>query len=337
MQKEFTRKEQSKSGVREEEWNFTRKGDAIAFIEKVLKAENKEPYSFSIGIPNGETLKMFGYKKISSIKAPEFIVHVRHNESEFSFEWNFGMDICKKCGKYAFDKETLQKALKEPYGFEGLSVPKFEAVAIVFTALNKQKIKPTQFRHMGLRTDRSSLDVAARDYREQLNAANLLLKSQSEGLQPKDAVHKVLVTTKTDNVKAACVEYEFEEQHAIVSDLGRSEKAVLSKLQSFINRWMNEEPKERDVKGDLYKIIEVVGADAGKELCKLHVEREIIEHDADISDWRERIDRDEQRLNSTVEELQEQFKNLIERNKAELNIAIRQRPNLGKTLEILSR
>ncbi len=264
---------QSKPEIREEEWNFTRKGDAIALIEKRLKADNKEPYSLSIYLPN-EKIQMFGYKKVATIwSMPGFIVHVCNDKSESSVEYTFGIDICKKLGGSGFSESLIEDMLtKNAEKLHGDS--KFDAIAVVATVMNKLEIHLNA--PLSKMMDTTLVFGSAREFKEQLHAILELEKFEGKGILPKNAVREVLANIRTDQLVLACREYEFEKQRIIASDWLRRERNIKDQLRSFLDKWENI--RNPQLKSDeLKKEVEYLGAD----ICELGLRRRILGYSGD--------------------------------------------------------
>jgi hypothetical protein len=265
---------QSKPEIKEEEWNPPRKGDAIALIEKHLKAYNKEPYFLSIYLPNeSERIQMFGYKKVATIWSTNFIVHVCDNKSESSIEYGFGMDVCKKLGAGGFRESLIEDVLTK--NAEKLpSDPKFDAIAVVATAMNKRKIH--QNVPLSKMMDTTLVFESVREFKGQLHAILEFEKLEEKGVSHKNAVREVLANINTDQLVSACREYGLEKQLAIASDWLEREKDMKNQLRSFLDKWENTSNPQ--LKSDeLKKELEHLGAD----ICELGLKRRILRYGQD--------------------------------------------------------
>jgi len=273
MQKELQLKDATRNG----EWvtekiTFSNREEAIAFIEKFISSNKEKPLAAYLTLSTNEPITLFGYRGVSTIRAPEFLVHVSDNEYERGFSLGFAKDICmvgsrisKRTPLSWFDEKLMGEILGNSNDLAKFSDSKFEGLITIFSAINNKGITPLPLPAQSLnlrQTEAGSLSASTKDYEEQLKAILLLMKLEGENLPSKDAVKNVLRYIRTDMFVSACHEYGFKIEKDIASSFLTKEEYARLPLNAFIIKWegITNDPRRMvdELKGDIYLIGTVV-------------------------------------------------------------------------------
>jgi len=316
MHKEATKKNSSDEVV--EELNFTKRKDAVKYLERLIKSHQEKPYFAYLGLPQGGAVRAFSYKGVATASGLRFAVHIHDKNCEFCFEANYATDICKSQGQSFFFENILMRVLRNNSTLEKLPGSKFEELGVVFSAMNDAKITPSLSRSIPLRVDGDNLRFCIDSCKEQLKAVVLINKLEKEGTSPKDAVKNVLEDIGTKDLVKACKEYGFKVEADIASSIWNRVGIQQKEIFAFVNKWETVERPEQKL-AELKLDVKRIGAD----ICELQIRRRILKDEKSVEVSEARLKSFERAGIPKDEFLKQIYKDDLRYERAELSLTQR--------------
>jgi hypothetical protein len=330
------------------------KNDAVKYIGDFISRYKEKPSSVIVEVVGlvpsrkekpspplaGKSLGliiMSGYKDVTTISTPDFLVHVYNKVYERGFTANFAKDMCieasrvlQKPHRSFFDEKLIKKLVKSKDSLNKMKGDEFTPLVVVFSALDEKDIRPKKNQTLPFRLESDSLRVSVNDYSEQLNAILLLNRLEDGGMAPSQAVRKVLETIRTNRLAKACKEYALEKEGKFASGWNSREGAVRNELLSFPDIWKEIDPYTKEDEFKAY--VKNIGAD----LCELALTRTILKYERSMTEDRKSIASLKISIDSEEYEIR---KRQLERDLRIDNTAYTQtegwNSNLQKALEII--